>query len=65
VAVQTWSEADVVLDGVFGSVSVRGGKVDSTIERLIAAAGSGKRADIAGATVMIEQHCRRGGTGAN
>ena len=39
--------ADVILD-VFGSVNGRGGHVDSTVERLIAAAQSRKRS---------ERHC--------
>ena len=46
--------ADVVLD-VFGSVNARGGHVDSTIERLMAAADSGKRADIADATDSVQR----------
>jgi hypothetical protein len=37
--------ADVVLD-LFGSVNARGGHVDATIERLIAAAESGKCTDV-------------------
>ena len=46
--------ADVVLD-VFGSVNARGGHVDSTIERLLAAADTGTRADIATATDSVQR----------
>ena len=46
--------ADVILD-VFGSVNAHGGHVDSTIARLIAAAESGKRADIAEATDSVQR----------
>jgi hypothetical protein len=43
----------VVLDDVSGSVNVRGWHVDSTIERLLAAAEGGKSSDIAEATESV------------
>ena len=46
--------ADVVLD-VFGSVNARSGHIDSTIARLIDAAGSGKRSDIAKFTDSLQR----------
>ena len=46
--------ADVILD-VFGSVNARGGHVDATIERLLAAADTGKRADILAATDSVQR----------
>ena len=49
--------ANVLLD-VFGSVNARSGVLDHTIQRLLAAATTGKHADITAATDAIERVLR-------
>jgi hypothetical protein len=55
----------VVLDDVFGSVNARGGYLDTTIERLIAAAESGKRSGHCRRDGHDRAAARRGGFGTN
>ena len=51
----TLRDAANVLLEVFGSVNTRSGALDHTIQRLLAAATTGKHADIAAATDSIER----------
>jgi hypothetical protein len=48
-------DARTVLLDVFGSVNARSGVIDHAIQLLLAAADSGKRADVAAATDAIER----------
>jgi hypothetical protein len=54
----TLRDAANVLLAVFGSVNARSGALDHTIQRLLAAATTGKHADIAAATDSIERALR-------
>jgi hypothetical protein len=54
----TLRDAANVLLEVFGSVNARSGALDHTIQRLLAAATTGKHADIAAATDSIERALR-------
>jgi hypothetical protein len=51
-------DACPVVLGVFGSVNARSGLLDEAIRLLLAAADSGKRADIATATDRLERVVR-------
>jgi hypothetical protein len=54
----TLRDAANVLLEVFGSVNARHGALDYTIQRLLKAAETGKRADIAAATASLERVLR-------
>ena len=56
--VKSLHDARTVMLDVFGSVNARSGLLDHTIERLIEAAESGKRDDIAEATTAVERVLR-------
>ena len=54
----TLSDARALVLDVFGSVNARSGTLDAAIERLMQAASSGKRTDIAEATASLERVLR-------